>query len=231
MCGHWNFRSIILAVSQWPDREFVKCLEWKTKQQKNTKHLSWSLQIGSELGHYVNANPVCLNVTLAFTSWLHGAQRSAKGASLESFKVFSENTLFHGHVLFMPDVPIYMVTLQSPYFFMYLCPQSPPFQAFRSICFPPPPFTVPCSRQPQVVYVFKCFQWMLLGKLLHPEGGKKKVSFSTGPSGNHETGKNSQLLRTCTFWEQGVYCLPLAPAPHQKCDCCPQAGEWEMVNT
>lgn len=115
---HWNLCSIILAVSQWPDRDFFKCLEWKTKQQKkHTKnHFLWFLQIGSELEQYFNAKSIWLKCCLSLYLWLHESQRSAKGVSLESSQVFSEHASVLGHTFYLPDFPIALPSLFSHVF-------------------------------------------------------------------------------------------------------------------
>ena len=56
------------------------------------------------------------NSALVFTSWLRGAQRSAKGASLGSSQVFSAHASVPGHALCMMDFPNHTLALQSPYF-------------------------------------------------------------------------------------------------------------------
>ena len=34
LCGHWSFCSVISVVSQWPDKDFLKCLAPKREKQK-----------------------------------------------------------------------------------------------------------------------------------------------------------------------------------------------------
>lgn len=73
MCGHWSLCTFNFEVSQWPDRDFLKCLE---PQRRNP--FSWSLQIGSKLEHAFRAKPGAYNSALAFTSCSCRSQRSGK---------------------------------------------------------------------------------------------------------------------------------------------------------
>lgn len=119
--------AVSVSLSHWSATDWTQTsLATWNNINKTKRNLSWSFQIGSEL-----VTPVALSqttYTLAFTSCLYGAQRSAKDASLGSSQVQP-----WAHVL-QPGFLVYEVALQSPYSPRYLPPLPPPSQASWTVC-------------------------------------------------------------------------------------------------
>lgn len=90
-----------------------------TKPRKTNKKqlMSWSLQLGSELG-YFSTTPGCPQLCLSFLfllCCLHGTHRSSKSASLQSCHAFSEHASGLRHVSCAPTSSVCTVALLSPY--------------------------------------------------------------------------------------------------------------------